>query len=140
MDPTSRRREAPVTVALQTYQSRKLDLPPPPFIKNGREVGSSINRTYAIRSDAEAQAYLADELLRRNYFEVVSAMDEQLARGVKPVRLLGIDVPRGVASVNFMGPQAHAAGDEELSTLCERVSGRLTADPMSDPKRQRSAP
>ena len=112
-------------------------LPTPPFIKNGREVGSAINRTYAIRSDAEAQAYLADDLLRRNYFEVVSAMDEQLARGVKPVRLLGIDVPRGVASVNFMGPQAHAAGDEELSTLCERVSGRLTA---ADPKRQRSAP
>ena len=115
-------------------------LPTPPFIKNGREVGSGINRTYAIRSDDEAQAYLADELLRRNYFEVVSAMDDQLARGVKPVRLLGIDVPRGVASVNFMGPQAHAAGDEELSTLCERVSGRLTADPMADPKRQRSAP
>ena len=45
-----------------------------------------------------------------------------------------------MASVNFMGPQAHAAGDEELSTLCERVSGRLTADPMADPKRQRSAP
>jgi uncharacterized protein (DUF1810 family) len=115
-------------------------LPTPPFIKNGREVGSGTNRHFAIRSDAEAQAYLADELLRRNYFEVVSAMDEQLARGVKPVRLLGIDVPRGVASVNFMGPQAHAAGDEELSTLCERVSGRLTADPMADPKRQRSAP
>ena len=40
-----------------------------------------------IRSDAEAQAYLADDLLRRNYFEVVSAMDEQLARGerVEPV-------------------------------------------------------
>ena len=115
-------------------------LPTPPFIKHGREVGSGTNRHFAIRSDEEAQAYLADEPLRRNYFEVVSAMDEQLARGVKPVRLLGIDVPRGVASVNFMGPQAHAAGDEELSTLCERVSGRLTADPMADPKRQRSAP
>jgi uncharacterized protein (DUF1810 family) len=115
-------------------------LPTPPFIKHGREVGSGTNRHFAIRSDEEAQAYLADEPLRRNYFEVVSAMDEQLARGVKPVRLLGIDVPRGVASVNFMGPQAHAAGDEELSALCERVSGRLTADPMADPKRQRSAP
>ena len=55
-------------------------------------------------------------------------------------QLLGIDVPRGVASVNFMGPQAHAAGDEELSTLCERVSGRLTGDAAADPKRQRSAP
>ena len=115
-------------------------LPTPPFIKHGREVGSGTNRHFAIRSDAEAQAYLADDLLRRNYFEVVSAMDEQLARGVKPVRLLGIDVPRGVASVNFMGPQAHAAGDKELGTLCERVSCRLTGDAAADPKRQRSAP
>ena len=46
-----------------------------------------------------------------------------------------IAVPLGAPAA-----QAHAAGDEELSTLCERVSGRLTADRMADPMRERSAP
>ena len=34
-------------------------LPTPPFMKGGEEVGSPTNRTYALRTDAEAKAYLA---------------------------------------------------------------------------------
>ena len=104
-------------------------MPTPPFIKDGREVGSGLNAQYAIRSDEEAKAYLRFGRLRLNYLEIHTAVAEQLEKGTAPTRLLGIDVPRCEASVKFFKRIASEdkADDAELATLCERVLKALAA-------------
>jgi len=74
-------------------------LPTPPFVVGGVERGSARNRAYALRSDAEARAYLQFEAdgvsLRRNYVEMMCAVREQLSAGRKPLTLFGhIDEPK----------------------------------------------
>ena len=112
-------------------------MPTPPFIKNGVEVGSGLNAQYAIRSDAEALAYLRAGSLRQNYLDIMAAVATQLEAGTTPMRLLGIDVPRCEASVNFFKAIAHPdkADDTELAAVCDRVLTRLAASSRQPLKR-----
>ena len=102
-------------------------MPTPPFIKNGREVGSGMNAKYALRGDGEGAAYLCYRggLLRSNYLEIMAAVADQLAAGTAPARLLGIDVPRCAASAKHFARLAAQADDEELGAVCDRVVALL---------------
>ena len=103
-------------------------LPTPPFIKDGEEVGSSTNRTYALRTDAEAKAYLAFKhptvSLRTNYLEMMQLVASKLEEGVNPTRLMGIDVPRLKASAAYLERIARQ-DDPEVSSACAEVMERL---------------
>ena len=58
--------------------------PTPPYLVNGREAGSPINRYYALRSDDQAMAFLrlpetaGGVDLRQNYITIMRAVAEQL--------------------------------------------------------------
>ena len=103
-------------------------LPTPPFIKDGEEVGSPTNRTYALRTDAEAKAYLAFKhptvSLRTNYLEMMQLVASKLEEGVNPTRLMGIDVPRLKASAAYLERIARQ-DDPEVSSACAEVMERL---------------
>mmetsp|Transcript_43970 Transcript_43970/g.143049 ORF Transcript_43970/g.143049 Transcript_43970/m.143049 type:complete len:201 (+) Transcript_43970:3-605(+) len=109
--------------------------PTPPFIRNGERVGSPINQVYELADDAEGLAYLLfrDGQLRSNYLAVLDAMSGSLEEGVEPRRLLGIDVPRAVASVRYFSHLATLGdGDEALRDGCERALGLLVPDDSAD--------
>ena len=108
-------------------------LPTPPFIRNGVEVGSGINRMYALRTDEEAQAYLTfvhpTVSLRRNYLDMMTVVAEQLGppNPVSPTRLMGIDVPRLQASVAYFErvSREQVPPDGELNAACLAVMDGL---------------
>merc|ERR1719188_338046 len=60
-------------------------LPTPPYVVNGREVGSPMNREFALRSDEEGIAYLrfrdGSVNLRQNYFDIMVSIRDQLRAG-----------------------------------------------------------
>ena len=96
--------------------------PTPPFIRNGRRVGSGLNLVYEIKDDTEGLAYIAHRLLRANYLEIVNAMNGALEAGVRPTRLLGIDVPRAESSVRYFEKLSFLGdGDKELGAVCHRA-------------------
>lgn len=101
--------------------------PTPPFMKNGRDVGTGMNRTYALKTDQEGLAYLRFRggWLRKNYLEVMSAVVGSLDAGTTPVALLGIDVPRCEASARYFLKLARASSDAELGALCSQVLAGL---------------
>jgi uncharacterized protein (DUF1810 family) len=92
--------------------------PTPPFIVNGAEKGSSMNREYALRSDAAARAFLRFEggVLRDHYVELIGAVATQLERGADARRLVGaVDEPKMRSSVRLFerisrGAAAEAGG------------------------------
>ena len=97
-------------------------MPTPPFIRDGREVGSGMNAQYAIRSDEEATSFLNYGSLRQNYMDIMSIVAEQLESGITPRQLLGIDVPRCKASATyFRDVAARLEHDDELYVACSRV-------------------
>lgn len=81
-------------------------VPTPPYIVDGVEMGSSTNRKYSLRSDEEVHAFLDFEAdgvhLGRNYLEIVTAMRDQLRKGVKAIKLVGgLDEPKLRSSVRL---------------------------------------
>merc|ERR1712083_39125 len=113
-------------------------LPTPPFIVNGRHVGSSTNSFFALASDEETRAYMRfarDGVdLRRNYIEIMGVIGDQLAAGVSAVRLLGMDAKRLAASVAHF-ERISEEMDNEMHSACARVVKLLSSqEPVS--KRQ----
>ena len=100
--------------------------PTPPFIRNGQRIGSPMNQVYELIDDDEGLAYLAFNNLRANYLEIVTAMNDSLAAGVQPRMLLGIDVPRALASVTYFEKLASMASDAELGEACCHARTLLT--------------
>ncbi len=96
-------------------------LPTPPLMRHGMEAGSGINREYAIRSAEEAGAYLRCDPLPANYVAIMQTIADRLAEGVAPNRLLGIDVPRLVASTRFFEGVAKREGHRPIRAVCRRV-------------------
>ena len=112
--------------------------PTPPFIRDGRRVGSGLNLVYEIKDDAEGLAYLAHPSLRTNYLEIVGAMSSSLEAGVTPTRLLGIDVPRAMSSVRyFLKLSTMGDGDETVGDACRLAIGLLGGE--APPKTSRKA-
>jgi len=113
-------------------------LPTPPYLKNGRELGSAKNQRYALRKKGEGLAYLsfqADGMnLRQNYIEIMGAVRDQLARGISAISLMGIeDVPKLQSSATLFESLGREARDQEVQALCSSVlvllnAGQLTGD------------
>jgi uncharacterized protein (DUF1810 family) len=90
---------------------------------------SSIARTYAIRDLGEACAYLRDPILRRRYEEIVAAVSEQLARGIRLENLMGsqIDALKLVSSLTLFRAAAEqlAREDQTFASLAKRLAALL---------------
>ena len=90
---------------------------------------SSTARAYAIQDLAEACAYLRDPILRARYEEIVAAVSEQLARGIRVEDLMGsqIDALKLVSSLTLFRAAAERLSreDPDYAKLAERLSALL---------------
>jgi uncharacterized protein (DUF1810 family) len=90
---------------------------------------SSTARTYALRDLGDACAYLRDPILRARYEEIVAAVSEQLARGIRMEDLMGsqIDALKLVSSLTLFRAAAEqlAREDPVYVSLTERLSALL---------------
>ena len=90
---------------------------------------SSTARAYAIRDLGEACAYLRDPILRARYEEIVAAVSEQLARGIRVEDLMGsqIDALKLVSSLTLFCAAAEQLGLEDpvYATLADRLGALL---------------
>ena len=127
-------------------------LPTAPFVIDGKEHGSSINREYALRDHAPntlrgtdaAAAYLAlppqpaaaaaahadpPVHLRQNYCVLLGAIASQLETGIRPVDLVGpADVGKLASSARlFEGVSRDGGGyaDAEVNEVCLRCLARV---------------
>ena len=108
-------------------------LPTAPWVVNGTERGSSINKRYALRdlsphnhrgTDA-ARAYLRyiDQdkgvNLRTNYLALVIAIAEQLEKGISNCQLMGIlDAPKLVSSLELFQSVSCDGFDDDVYNAC----------------------
>src|SRR4029077_17822547 len=90
---------------------------------------SSIARAYALRNLGEACAYLHDPILRARYEEIVAAVSEQLARGIRIENLIRsqIDALKLVSSLTLFRAAAEqlAREDPVFASLAERLAALL---------------
>ena len=90
---------------------------------------SSTARAYAIQDLAEACAYLRDPILRARYEEIVAAVSEQLARGIRLEDLMGgrTDALKVVSSLTLFRAAAEQLGREDstFASLAERLAALL---------------
>jgi len=90
---------------------------------------SSTARACAMRDLAEACAYLRDPILRARYAEIVAAVSEQLARGIRMEDLMGsqIDALKLVSSLTLFRAAAEqlAREDPTLASLATRLAALL---------------
>src|SRR5204863_4540582 len=90
---------------------------------------SSTARAYAIRDLGEACAYLRDPVLRARYEEIVAAVKEQLARGIRVEDLMGgrTDALKLVSSLTLFSAAAEqlAREDPVYASLAERLAALL---------------
>src|SRR5260370_41915500 len=90
---------------------------------------SSTAQAYAIRDLGEALAYLRDPVLRARYEEIVAAVSEQLARGIRVEDLMGsqIDALKLVSSLTLFRAAAEqlAREDPVYASLAERLATLL---------------
>jgi uncharacterized protein (DUF1810 family) len=96
---------------------------------------SSTARAYAMRNLGEGCAYLRDSVLRARYEEIVSAVSEQLARGIRVEDLMGgrTDALKLISSLSLFRAAAeqlaredpvYASLAEGLATLLGQTSGQ----------------
>ena len=90
---------------------------------------SSTARAYAIQDLGEACAYLRDPILRARYEEIVAAVSEQLARGVRVEDLMGsqIDALKLVSSLTLFRAATEQLGREDstFASLAQRLAALL---------------
>ena len=111
-------------------------LPTAPYIVNGVERGSSMNRYFALRTDEEVKAYLrlrpqtlkggggGEVNLRRNYLSMARAVEEQLSqrsnRGM--LEIFGsIDAPKAISSFKLFHRISGELSDDEICDVCGRI-------------------
>lgn len=112
-------------------------IPTPPFIVNGVEMGSQINKRYCIRDQEEAEAFLAFTAngvnLRSNYLAMMEAIREKLLAGISAIALVGsADEPKLVSSVRFFEKLTRMVNDEALNDVCYEVLSLMRIHPDSD--------
>eukprot|EP00808_Paulinella_micropora_P021710 g55623.t1 len=118
--------------------------PTPPFIVNGRERGSSVNRHYALRTDQQCKAYLklppVDGVdLRKNYIDIMTAVGQQLAAGKSLLSLVGsADDPKVRSSLRLFERIATEIEDQEVASCCRQVIHHLE-EPVSIPARAQAS-
>lgn len=102
-------------------------LPTAPYIVDGEERGSPLNRLYALRGNEAVIAYLTFETvngvnLRENYIELVSAIREQMLKG-NTLRLMfgSVDDVKTISSFRLFERVGKELGDKAVYKLCEEV-------------------
>mmetsp|Transcript_2421 Transcript_2421/g.5624 ORF Transcript_2421/g.5624 Transcript_2421/m.5624 type:complete len:191 (-) Transcript_2421:4185-4757(-) len=106
-------------------------LPTPPYIVNGKEMGSETNRYFVLRGKAP-KAYLKVDTLRSNYLEICRAMECQLKFGNTLGNMFGpYDCPKVISSLNLFNETALQIKDDELATLCNSL---LSMEKKKNPK------
>lgn len=103
-------------------------IPTPPYIVNGEERGSSMNRKYALRGDDCVKAYLEYQdktcgvNLRRNYLTMARTIQMQLQNGKTLSSIFGpMDEMKVISSLTLFERIAAEKKDEELAEVCRRV-------------------
>jgi uncharacterized protein (DUF1810 family) len=90
---------------------------------------SSTARAYAMWDLGEACAYLRDPILRARYEEIVTAVSEQLTRGIRVEDLMDgrTDALKLVSSLTLFRPAAEQLGREDptFASLAERLVALL---------------
>ncbi|CAB9525402.1 expressed unknown protein [Seminavis robusta] len=98
--------------------------PTPPYIVDGVERGSSMNRSMALRGDDAVHAFLTFQKdgvdLRRNYIAIATEMQTQLQRsGMTLLKLVGpLDDAKAISSFRLFEKVGAQRNDEELYVLC----------------------
>ena len=74
-----------------------------------------MSRTYAIADRAEAEDYLRDPALCERYLDIISAIEDQLSRGVALEDLMGsaIDAQKLASSLTLFGDVAASLSEQE---------------------------
>ena len=103
-------------------------LPTAPYIVDGQERGSMMNRHFALRTDEQAKAYLQAPTtrgvnLRRNYIEMLQAIEHQIRIKRRTLdELLGVlDSVKAMSSFHLFARIAAEMEDLEVVNLCDRV-------------------
>lgn len=105
-------------------------LPTAPYIVNGKEVGSYMNKRYALRGDDAVEAYLKrnrDDIdesgvnLRRNYISIIKAVEDQLIHGNTMKKLFPGDDVKAISSIELFYRIGVKMNDLELVALCSSV-------------------
>lgn len=104
-------------------------LPAAPYIVNGVEKGSAMNRKFALRGDDAVEAFLTFENdqgvdLRQNYIDMATAIYKQMKKKGKSLRdLLGdLDDAKAVSSFELFARIAEQRmEDSELALICRQV-------------------
>jgi uncharacterized protein (DUF1810 family) len=122
--------------------------PVAPWVVDGRERGSSYNQEWALRDlppnnlrgDDAARAFLKFEAiginLREMYIKMMSAVADQLEKGVRPLKLVGcLDDPKLRSSLRLFERVTRDGFDEKVNALCCRALELLEEplDAMEDP-------
>lgn len=107
--------------------------PVPPYVVDGRELGSRKNQEWALRDEAgshngvlTARAFLQFEAdgvcLRSMYITMMSAVCEQLEKGISADQLVGdVDKPKLRSSLELFERASNSEGDLEVNELCCRA-------------------
>ena len=108
-------------------------LPTAPYIVNGIERGSTMNRRYALRSDDECMAFLnytcGNVSLRHHYMEILNAIQMQLSCGNTMHNLFGpSDDVKAISSFRLFARIANLMQDDELANVCRRVLDMVTTN------------
>lgn len=101
-------------------------VPTPPYLIDGVEVGSSMNRRYALRSDQEVISYLQfnrpDVDLRQNYVDLAKAIVQQLEDGNPLPNMFRYgDHKKVLSSITLFERVGTQLGDQELFVPCRRI-------------------
>ena len=108
-------------------------MPTPPHMVDGREVGSDMNRRYALRSLEEGAEYLLLPTtaqgvnLRDNYIALMTAIRQVLADGDHPrltvTQLIGSDdVPKLFSSLAFFEHVGTCIDDDAIVSVCQQTA------------------
>jgi uncharacterized protein (DUF1810 family) len=102
-------------------------LPTSPYVVNGEERGSEMNRLYALRGDNAVAAFLTFETvdgvnLRKNYIGLLKAIRRQQQMGNTLRWMFGsVDDSKAISSFQLFERVGRDMGDEELYNLCRQV-------------------
>ena len=100
---------------------------------NYRPGASGTSASWAL-TDEQATAFITDSYLRGCWMKMMSAVAEQLEKGVALNLLCGIDAPRIPATCELMD-RAAVLKDREVHKLCARVKGAMSTDVGARKKR-----
>lgn len=112
-------------------------IPTPPFLREGVELGSPRNQSFSLRSDGEVVAYLQFEShgvnLRNNYFEIMSAVRDQLRKGRSARSIFGEgDTSKVVNSATlFERVTREGVDDPELNMILAEILQQIEESPKS---------